>query len=180
MQVSGLTPLLEERRRHEDDPKKIYKASNGNSESYEVLILGCWLNDIHEEAEVVSQEERMNDNGNGDQDDNKSSSPLKKFANFAFAQQILEMLPYLEKGGTLVLYAHSFPDLKTLSLMWHLLRLFGCGNVRVKKTTTHSSGCFFVCQDFPGAESKLCTDFLEILLAIVERGSGQSNLNPSL
>jgi hypothetical protein len=64
-------------------------------------------------------------------------------------------LELLRMGGVVVVKLASLPKCKALTPLWHLVRIFGCGSVRLRKPgvgpEAHRSSFYAICRDFPGA-----------------------------
>jgi hypothetical protein len=63
-------------------------------------------------------------------------------------------LELLRMGGVLAVKLSSLPKCKALTPLWHLVRIFGCGSVRLRKPAVgpeaHRSSFYAICRDFPG------------------------------
>jgi hypothetical protein len=64
-------------------------------------------------------------------------------------------LTHLKSGGALAVKLSSLPKCKALTPLWHLVRIFGCGSIRLRKPGSgpdvHRSSFYVICRDFPGA-----------------------------
>jgi hypothetical protein len=96
-------------------------------------------------------------------------------------------LSFLDAGGALLVKLSSLPKCKALTALWHLVRIFGCGSVRLRKPgvgpDVHRSSFYVICRNFPGAGLPALWDLLEVSQACLQSTSrevevGAANLPP--
>jgi len=87
----------------------------------------------------------------------------------------------------LVLKLSSLPKCKALTPLWHLVRIFGCDRVRLRKPSgpeAHLSTFYAICRDFPGAEHPAVRDLEQVCYILLqwtsreEEVAGRAELPP--
>jgi hypothetical protein len=81
-------------------------------------------------------------------------------------------LRHLRSGGALVVKLSSLPKCKALTPLWHLVRIFGCGSVRLRKPglgpDVHRSSFYIICRNFPGAGVASLRSLSEVSHALLQ------------
>jgi hypothetical protein len=89
-------------------------------------------------------------------------------------------LTHLRSGGALAVKLSSLPKCKALTPLWHLVRIFGCGSVRLKKPglgpEVHRSSFYVICRNFPGAGVPSLRDLGEVSNALLHSMSREAEV----
>jgi hypothetical protein len=75
-------------------------------------------------------------------------------------------LKHLRSGGALLVKLSSLPKVQALTPLWHLVRIFGCGSVRLRKPgvgpDVHRSSFYVICRNYAGAHVPSLRDLAEV------------------